>query len=112
VVYATAGTILLVAAIASGAPMLGLPVKTYFWIGMAALLPQAIGHTLLNWALAHVSATNVTLAVRVEPVIATLVAIPVLGEVPPWTVIPGGLLIMAGVFLAVGSEPERQTRNA
>ena len=104
VVYATAGVVLLVAAVASGAPMLGLSVETYFWIGMSALLPQAIGQTLLNWSLAHVSATNVTLSVRAEPVIATLVALPVLGEVPPWTVIPGGVLVMLGVYLAVRSE--------
>jgi drug/metabolite transporter (DMT)-like permease len=104
VVYTVAGVALLVAAVSSGAPMLHLPLETYFWIFMAALLPQAIGHTLLNWSLAHVSATNVSLAVRGEPIIATLLAIVVLGEVPAWTVLPGGALIMAGVYVAIRAE--------
>ena len=104
VVYAAAAVVLVVAAIVSGAPMLGLPMETYFWMAMAALVPQAIGHSLLNWSLAYWPATNVTLAVRAEPVIATLLAIPVLGEVPPWTVVPGGALVMLGVYLAVKSE--------
>ncbi len=104
IVYAIAGALLLGAAIASGAPMLGLPAETYLWIAMAALLPQAVGHSLLNWSLGHMPATNVALAVRVEPIIATLLAIPVLGEVPPWTVMPGGTLVLAGVYLAIRGE--------
>jgi len=110
IVYAIAGALLLGSAIASGAPMLGLSVETYFWIAMAAVLPQAVGHSLLNWSLGHMPATNVALAVRVEPIVATLLAIPVLGEVPPWTVVPGGALVFAGVYLAIRGEA-RQPRT-
>ena len=46
--------------------------------------------------------------VRAEPVIATLLAAPVLGEIPPWTVVPGGLLVMAGVYLAIRAEASRE----
>jgi drug/metabolite transporter (DMT)-like permease len=84
--------------------MLGLPVETYLWTFVTALVPQAIGHSLLNWSLAHLSATKVAMALRAEPLIATLVAIPVLGETPPWTVIRGGALILVGVFLALRGE--------
>jgi drug/metabolite transporter (DMT)-like permease len=112
VVYTAAAVVLLALALGSGAPMLGLSVETYLWMGLAALLPQAIGHSLLNWSLAHVSATNVSIAVRGEPIVATLVAIPVLGEVPAWTVVPGGVLVMAGVYLAVRSEAARGSKEA
>ena len=108
IVYAVAAVILLVAAIASGAPMLGLPTESYFWMAMAALLPQAVGHSLLNWALGYLPAVNVTLAVRGEPVLATLMAIPVLGEIPPWTVLPGGALLLLGVYIAVRSGEGRR----
>ncbi|MDA0799372.1 MAG: DMT family transporter [Chloroflexi bacterium] len=104
VVYITAAVALLAGALISGAPMLGLPAETYFWIFITALVPQAVGHSLLNWSLAHVSATNVALAVRAEPIVATLVAIPVLGETPSWMVIPGGALILFGVYLALKGE--------
>ena len=103
IVYAVAAVVLLAAAIASGAPMLDLPAESYFWMAMAALIPQAVGHSLLNWALGYWPAVNVTLAVRAEPVLATLLAIPVLGEIPPWTVLPGGALLLLGVYIAVRS---------
>ena len=108
IVYAVAAVILLVAATATGAPMLGLPAESYFWMAMAALLPQAVGHSLLNWALGYLPAVNVTLMVRAEPVLATLMAIPVLGEVPPWTVLPGGALLLLGVYIAVRSGEARR----
>jgi len=104
VVYTVTAVVLLVAAVGTGVPMLGLPAETYFWIAASALLPQAIGHTLLNWGLGHASATSVAMAVRAEPVIATLLAIVVLGEIPPWTVVPGGALVLAGVYLAIRAE--------
>ena len=108
IVYAVAAVVLLAAAVASGAPMLGLPVESYFWMAMAALLPQAVGHSLLNWALGYWPAVNVTLAVRAEPILATLMAVPVLGEVPPWTVLPGGGMLLLGVYIAVRSGEARR----
>ena len=108
VVYTITAAMLLVAALGTGAPMLGLPAETYFWIAASALLPQAIGHTLLNWALAHTSATSVSLAVRAEPVVATLLAIVILDETPPWTVVPAGVLMLAGVYLAIRAENKRE----
>ncbi|MCH7660875.1 MAG: DMT family transporter [Euryarchaeota archaeon] len=107
VVYTITAAMLLVAALGTGAPMLGLPAETYFWIAASAVFPQAIGHTLLNWGLGHASATSVAMAVRAEPVIATLLAIVVLGEIPPWTAVPGGALVLAGVYLAIRSETTR-----
>jgi len=105
---AVAVVVLLAAAVGSGAPMFGLPAESYFWMAMAALLPQAVGHSLLNWALGYMPAVNVTLAVRAEPVLATLMAIPVLGEIPPWTVLPGGALLLLGVYIAVRSGETRR----
>ena len=105
VVYGAAAVLLVGLAAASGAPLWGLAPETYFWTAMAALVPQAIGHSLINWSLAYWPATNVTLAVRAEPIIATAVAVPVLGELPPWTALPGGAFLMLGVYLAIRSEP-------
>lgn len=111
VVYGVAAAALLALAAASGAPLTGLPPESYLWMALAALVPQAVGHTILNWALGYVPVTNLTLAVRAEPIIATLLAIPILAEIPPWTVVPGGALLLIGVYLAVRSEDGRP-RNA
>ena len=104
IVYAAAAVVLFAAAVGSGQQMLGLPAESYFWMATAALVPQVIGHSLINWALGYWPAVNITLAVRAEPVIAALVAIPVLGEIPAWTVLPGGALLLLGVYLAIRGE--------
>ncbi len=112
VVYTVAAVVLIVGAVASGSQMLGLPAESYFWMAVAALVPQVIGHSLINWALGHWPAVNITLAVRAEPVIAALAAIPVLGEIPAWTVIPGGALLLVGAYLAIRSEARQKPRVA
>ena len=110
VVYAVAAAVLIIGALGSGSQMTGLPMESYFWMAMAALVPQVIGHSLMNWALGYWPAVNITLAVRAEPVLAALVAIPVLGEIPAWTVIPGGALLMLGMYLAIHSEARQRPR--
>ena len=112
-VYATAAVLLIGAALAAGSPLSGQPASSYLWMVLVALIPQVMGHSALNWALAHLDATIVSLSVRAEPVIATALAVPVLGEVPRWTVFPGGLLILASVYLAVrGASPSRGPSGA
>ena len=100
VVYLTAFLVLALSVLITRASFLGLPIETYGWIFLAGLIPQAVGHSTLNWALAYVSATVVALVTRIEPVIAILLAAIFLNEVPHWTVIPGGFLLFLGVVFA------------
>ncbi len=113
VVYTVAAVLLLASALAAGSPLSGYPSSSYVWMVLVALIPQVTGHSAINWALAHLDATIVSLSIRAEPVIATALAVPVLGETPRWTVVPGGLLILAGVYLAVrASAPSRGRSGA
>lgn len=107
VVNSVAALALLALALAAGSPLVRLEPASYLWIGLVALVPQVIGHSLLNWSLAHVSATTVTLAVRAEPVVSTLLAVPVLGEFPGWVLAPGAVLILAGAVVAARAEGRR-----
>ena len=104
IVYGVAALLLLASAVASSATFTGLGADAYLWMVLAGLVPQTIGHSALNWALAHASAAMVAMSTRAEPVIATLLAIPVLGEWPGWVILPGGALLFSGVGLAVRSE--------
>ena len=104
IVYGVAALLLLASAGASGATFTGLGADAYLWMVLAGLVPQTIGHSALNWALAHASAAMVAMSTRAEPVIATLLAIPVLGEWPGWVILPGGVLLFLGVGLAARSE--------
>ncbi|MBI4340427.1 MAG: DMT family transporter [Chloroflexi bacterium] len=107
VVYAGAALMLLALAVGAGTPLNGFHGETYLWLVATGLVPQAIGHSLLNWSLGHVSATAVAISVMAEPVIATAVAVPALGESPPATSLAGGALILAGIYVAMRGRRER-----
>jgi len=67
-----------------------------------AMGPMLLGHTGMNWALAHLPAYVVNLTTLGEPVGATLLAavLPGIAEVPGPATLVGGALILGGVLLA------------
>lgn len=67
-------------------------------VGMA-LGPTLVGHTLLNWALAHLPTYQVNLTVLLEPALASFWVWVFLGEVPPFHVIPGAVLVVSALVL-------------
>jgi drug/metabolite transporter (DMT)-like permease len=105
-IYPLAAATLLGFAVASGAPLTGYGGRTWLALGLLALVPQLLGHSLLNWSLRWLPATLVAVSILAEPVVSTLLAIPVLGEVPgPWTA-AAALATLAGVYLtATGGRP-------
>ena len=98
--YTSAAILLLISALASGHSLVGYSTTTYVMMALLALVPQLIGHSSLNWSLRFVPATLITIAVLGEPVIATALAFPILHEAPTLTEIIGGILILAGIFVA------------
>jgi len=104
IVYPVAAVALLAAVAVSGTPLALDRPSGMLWVAALAAGPQLVGHTAYNYALRHVSATLVTVTLLAEPVGATLLAIPVLAQVPSWPRAAGGALILAGIFLAARSE--------
>ncbi len=99
VVYGGAAVTLVASvALAGSSP---LPADSVSWLTLLglAVVPTLTGHTLLNWALAHLQAYHVNLAVLLEPVLSTLWAWWLLSQPPPLHVIPGALLVMAALTL-------------
>lgn len=87
---------------ALGAPTLAnLDAGALGWIAMSALIPQLVGHTLLTRALRRATPTVVGLATCAEPVISTVLAIPILGERPAASVLAGCAITLAGVLLGM-----------
>lgn len=99
-VYSSAAVMLLVAVLVRGYPVFGYSGDTYLMLVLLAVVPQLMGHMSLVWALRFVSATLVTIAVLGEPVGATALAFVILDEAPTWSEIVGGVLILAGIFVA------------
>lgn len=99
-VYGSAAALLLAATLSMGQPLGGYPAETYLMMALLALVPQLLGHMSLVWALRFVSATLVTIAVLGEPVGATALAWVILNEPPSLWEVAGGVLILAGIFVA------------
>jgi drug/metabolite transporter (DMT)-like permease len=104
VVYPVAALVLLATAIIARQPLSGFSTQTWIMFLLLALVPQLIGHSSLNWALRYLSAHLVTIAVLGEPVLSTLLAVPILGERPGVLRVAGGLITLCGVYLAVREE--------
>src|SRR5690606_26134752 len=95
----------------AGQSPLGYPARTYGWIFLLAAFPQLIGHSTYNWALQHIPATLVAIVTLIEPIGSAVLAYFILQEVPSTGILLGGLLILAGVYLASrpGSAPVQTT---
>jgi len=104
VVYPVAAVSLVALAAASGSPLSGFSDGTWIALALLALVPQLLGHSLLNWSLRWLSAPFVAVAILAEPVVSTALAIPVLGERPSSLTLVGAALTLAGVALAALGE--------
>jgi drug/metabolite transporter (DMT)-like permease len=80
------------------------PANSMAWssvVGMA-LVPQLVGHTLLNWSLKRFAAGVVAAATLLEPVFAAALAWLLFGELITWVQAAGAAILLAGVGLAIG----------
>ena len=71
------------------------------------LVPQLIGHSTLNWALRHISATYVSLITLAEPVGSGVLAYIILNEPVSWFTGAGGVLVLMGIYIASRAEMRR-----
>lgn len=101
--YAIAAVILAGMVAISGEPVTGFSNETYLYLALLALVPQIVGHTALNRSLGYLPAVAVAIAVQGEPVGSTLLAALLLDEMPTPFELAGGVLVLAGVYVALRS---------
>ena len=102
-VFGLGGLLLLPVLLATGAPLAAswpsAAVGAYL-----ALVPMFTGYLLFGWALAHVPASTATTLSLLEPAIATILAVMVVGEHLPaagWA----GLALVAGCLVVLTAPP-------
>jgi drug/metabolite transporter (DMT)-like permease len=111
VVYPVAALVLLGTALVARRPLSGFPAETWLMFLLLALVPQLVGHSSLNWAVRYLPAHVVTVALLGEPVISTVLAIPILGEEPGVLRVIGGAVTLVGVYLAIREEVRRSAQR-
>ncbi|MCB9903396.1 MAG: DMT family transporter [Planctomycetes bacterium] len=105
--YGSAALTLLALNLSTGSPLTGYSGATWGWLALAALIPQGVGHTTLNWALRHAGAPLVSVSLLGEPAAATLLAWVFLGERPTEVLILGGPIVLFGIWLSSRGESQR-----
>ena len=70
------------------------------WMAYLGLAPTAIGFVTWAYALSHTPAGRMGSTTYLVPPVALLLGWAILGEVPPWLALPGGVLCLAGVAMA------------
>lgn len=99
-VYGVSALVLLLIVMVMSTPLIGYPAQDWAIFLALAVVCTIGGHTLYNYSLAHVPASLVSVTLLGEPVLSSLFAWLVLSEVPGWFVLPGGMLVLAGIYLA------------
>jgi drug/metabolite transporter (DMT)-like permease len=99
VVYGAATVVLLGIVLLQGVPVAAYPPREFALFAAMAVGPGLFGHTVINWSLEHVESSFVSVTLLGEPVGSTILAVALLGEVPPLATVAGGCVVLAGIYL-------------
>lgn len=104
IAYTTTAAILAVVVSASEARFTGFEPRVWLLFLAMALVPQIGGHTVFNYLLGHVEAGTVAIAVTGEPVVASVLALVFFGEVPGWSAVAGGAVLLGGIWVVISAQ--------
>jgi drug/metabolite transporter (DMT)-like permease len=107
IMYGVCAVVLVLVVLVSGTRATGFEAQTWLWMGLLALGPQVIGHTLFNLLLRDVDPTVIAVAIMGEAIGASLLALALFGEIPSSGAIAGGALLLTGIFVAVRGQSRR-----
>jgi drug/metabolite transporter (DMT)-like permease len=100
-VYGVSAVVLGLLVLGSGERFTGYDSRTWVMLGLLALLPSVVGHSLVNYAIRHIETYRVNLSILVEPVVSTILAAILFGEIPGARFYLGAGCVVAGVVLAL-----------
>ena len=103
-VYTAAAVVLMMTAVLSGATLIGFSTLAWLCLIGLALGPQLLGHSAINWALKHVSATFIAITILGEPIGSALLAWLIFGERFAPLQLAGFAMLLAGIYLASRGE--------
>lgn len=99
-VYGIAAAVLLISCLLSSSTLAHFPMDTLLMLLLIGVIPQGIGHSLLNWTLRYLPASLVSLFVIAEPVGATVLAAIFLGEYPSIMNVLFMVIIITGILIS------------
>ena len=100
-VYTVSAIVLILVVILRGEKVLGYSPQIYALFVALAVIPQLLGHSVLNYSLEVLPATVVSMALLGEPIGSTILAVIFLNEIPSTLEIIGGIFILLGIVISV-----------
>ncbi len=107
-VAVSASLTLLIINLVLGYPLTGYSIQTWFVFVGTAVVSQIIGYVSVSYALGHLPASVVAPTMIGQPVMTTILAIPLLGEIPQLIQLLGGVVVLAGIYLVHQSHSRKQ----
>lgn len=83
----------------------------YFWVLLLALGPQLVTHSGINYAVAYIPATVVSISAQFVSVSASLIAFALFAEVPTLPELIGGGIIVGGVIFTIIGQSRRPSHT-
>lgn len=111
IVYGVCTACLFVIALLQGGPLLDYPAREWLIFVGLAVGPGLLGHTVINWTLAHLESSVVSVSLLGEPVGATLLALVLLAEAPTAFTVVGGVVILAGIYVTAADRERAATAD-
>ncbi|SDJ68116.1 DMT family transporter [Salimicrobium halophilum] len=107
-VYGMATVTLFLYNLPSPASFLGHSGEQWLIFLALALIPTFLGHSLLNWSLKWVSTSQISMAVLLEPVGASIMAYFLFDEILSWTQLLGGAVVLFGLMIFILSTTRKR----
>lgn len=79
-----------------------IDIKGFIGITYGAIFTSVIAYSFLHFATKYVLASEVGLFLYIDPIIAIVIAAPLLGEIPSSTFLIGAFLVFLGIYIAEG----------
>jgi drug/metabolite transporter (DMT)-like permease len=110
----TATLAMLIINLLLGNALTGYDAQTWLVFLGTAIISQTIGYISISYALGHLPAHVVSPTLIGQPIMTTLLAIPLLQEIPSLIQALGGLIALAGIYVVNQShaQSEQETPNA
>jgi drug/metabolite transporter (DMT)-like permease len=92
--------------------MTGYPTQTWLVFLATAVVSQLIGYMSLAYALGHLPASVVSPTMILQPIVTTVLAIPLLSEIPSVWQGVGGAMALVGIYIVNQSHtPPEDTQS-
>lgn len=98
-VYAAAAVTVLVIALLQGVSPVGYGAVNYATALGMAVFCTLLGHSVFSWGLKYLPPAFIATAKLLEPVFAAVWGLLLFAEIPGWTVVLGGVVVICGVAL-------------